>query len=635
MTLVERAERAERPAHRRRRGPGPFWAHVAALALVLLALLPVVGTTSSFSADEGAAIIQAQSLADGKGWIVEHPLPQVDPANRYFPLELSAEGSKGVAPFAKHPLYALLLAGADRVGGVTAMVLLSVLGTLAAAVLAAALARRLDPSLRRPTLWVVGLASPLLFDGYLVIAHSLGAAAVAGAALLALVALERRRALVAAATGPLVALAVLLRTEATLLALALAAGLGAVALFELVTGRRAPTRPSVTGSPATPAEPVTLTRAPTRPSVTGSPATPAEPVTLTRAPTRPSVTGSPGVAARAAAAAAGVAAVAAVLGAAGAWLLEKAWATAIVGTPVAPSNPSPTGSDSYSFLGGRLHAFAVTWLRPSYRGPRALDAALILMLAGVVVGAVIVRRRPQDGHALRLSAALAVTGALAGAVLSPHHLVPGLLAAFPLALAGIVLITRRTLATQPARLLAATFALFALAVLATQYAKGGTAEWGGRYFAIGLPLLVPVVLLAIRGHAQTLDRVALRAAGGALLACSVLMSAVGVAALRHTHQFTADAMAAIARTQAPVYIATNGAIPRLAWATFDRQRWLLVPPDELAGVVASLRQADIHRAAFVTHDADHEVPQLGPGVHIAATAPSPGNGWAILTLDLG
>ena len=613
MTLVERAERAERPAHRRRRGPGPFWAHVAALALVLLALLPVVGTTSSFSADEGAAIIQAQSLADGKGWIVEHPLPQVDPANRYFPLELSAEGSKGVAPFAKHPLYALLLAGADRVGGVTAMVLLSVLGTLAAAVLAAALARRLDPSLRRPTLWVVGLASPLLFDGYLVIAHSLGAAAVAGAALLALVALERRRALVAAATGPLVALAVLLRTEATLLALALAAGLGAVALFELVTGRRAPTRPSVTGSPATPAEPVTLTRAPTRPSVTGS----------------------PGVAARAAAAAAGVAAVAAVLGAAGAWLLEKAWATAIVGTPVAPSNPSPTGSDSYSFLGGRLHAFAVTWLRPSYRGPRALDAALILMLAGVVVGAVIVRRRPQDGHALRLSAALAVTGALAGAVLSPHHLVPGLLAAFPLALAGIVLITRRTLATQPARLLAATFALFALAVLATQYAKGGTAEWGGRYFAIGLPLLVPVVLLAIRGHAQTLDRVALRAAGGALLACSVLMSAVGVAALRHTHQFTADAMAAIARTQAPVYIATNGAIPRLAWATFDRQRWLLVPPDELAGVVASLRQADIHRAAFVTHDADHEVPQLGPGVHIAATAPSPGNGWAILTLDLG
>src|SRR5215207_3010069 len=57
----------------------PIRAHVAALAVVLLALVPVVGTGASFSADEGAVIIQARSLARGHGWIVEHPVPAVDP----------------------------------------------------------------------------------------------------------------------------------------------------------------------------------------------------------------------------------------------------------------------------------------------------------------------------------------------------------------------------------------------------------------------------------------------------------------------------------------------------------------------------------------------------------------------------
>src|SRR3954451_2782167 len=53
--------------------------HLVALAIVLLALVPVVGTASSFSSDGGAGIIQARSLAAGDGWIVPPPMPQVDP----------------------------------------------------------------------------------------------------------------------------------------------------------------------------------------------------------------------------------------------------------------------------------------------------------------------------------------------------------------------------------------------------------------------------------------------------------------------------------------------------------------------------------------------------------------------------
>jgi len=212
------------------------------------------------------------------------------------------------------------------------------------------------------------------------------------------------------------------------------------------------------------------------------------------------------------------------------------------------------------------------------------------------------------------------------------------------AFAGILLVGAQTVSARPARILLGTFTLFAAAVIATQYAKGGTAEWGGRYFAIGLPLLVPVALLAIRDRARALAPTTARVAAGALVACTVLTAAVGVAALRYAHGFTADAMTTIDRAAGagagagpdqPVVIATSGAVPRLAWATFDRQRWLLVPPDELAAVIARLRQADIHRATFVTHDAEHETPNLGPGVTVGATAPSPGNGWAVLSLDLG
>ena len=126
----------------------------------------------------------------------------------------------------------MLLALADRAGGVAAMVLLSLAGTLAAAALAAALARRIDPALARPTVWVVGLASPLLFDGYLVMAHALAAALAVGAVLLAVRAVEERSPVAAAAVAPCVAAAVMLRTEAVFVA----AGLAIVAV--VVSRRR-------------------------------------------------------------------------------------------------------------------------------------------------------------------------------------------------------------------------------------------------------------------------------------------------------------------------------------------------------------------------------------------------------------
>ena len=208
----------------------PVWAHLLALAAILLLLVPVVGTSQAFVADEGAAMIQARSLEAGDGWIVEHPLPEVDPDGRWYPVVNAERGEKGAAPLGKHPAYPLLAAAAARLDGVTGIVLLSLAGTVAAAGLAAALGGRFDRGLVRPTLWVVGLGSPMLFDGFLAMAHTLGAALATGALLAAVVAIQERRRGIAVLVAAPMAAAVLLRNEALLLcaALVLVAGVLAV-----------------------------------------------------------------------------------------------------------------------------------------------------------------------------------------------------------------------------------------------------------------------------------------------------------------------------------------------------------------------------------------------------------------------
>jgi hypothetical protein len=559
----------------------PLWAHAVALAVVLMALVPVVGTGASFSADEGAAIVQARHLARGEGWVVDHPLPQVDPTGAAYPLELSSRGDRGTAPFVKHPLYALLLAGADRLGGTTAMVALSLGGTVTAAALAAALAARLRPTLARPSLWAVGLATPLLFDGYLVIAHALGAAFAAAATLLALRAVEGRRTRWWAAAGAAacVAVAVLLRNEAVFWALGVGVVVGALAL------RR-----------------------------------------------RSLATAGVGLGAVAAAAAAHVG--------------EQAWIGRILGGHVVALGGSPDAG--VGMVSARLHAAVLTWVRPGYGGSRAAELALVLMLGALAAGAVAVRRHPGEGRAVSTLSAVAAVSAATALLVAPTNLVPGLLVACPLLAAGLVAVRRASLRSLDARLALGTFAVFALAVAATQYATGGSGEWGGRYFALGLPVVVPVVLLALADAGARLDGVTRRVAGGALVACMAATAAMGLLSLRGTHRFTARLMATADRAGRaaspggrPVMIATSGAVPRLAWATYDRQRWLLADDahpasvDGLGALAGRLVDAGIPQVVLVSDHLSRDLDRLPAGARVVSrNGPGDGGGWQVVVLRL-
>lgn len=549
MTLVAERTAPPRPSGARgRRLAG----HVAALALVLLALVPVVGTRASFSADEGAAIVEARSLSRGDGWIVEHPLPGVDPDGVNYPLENSDRGPRGVAPYAKHPLYPVLLAAADRLGGVSGMVLLSLAGTLAAAAVAALLARRLDPALDRVVLWVVGLGSPLLFDGFLVIGHAVAAAVAVAAVLLAVRAVERRRPLEALAAAPAVAAGVMLRTEFLFLAVGLAA---VMAVAALVARRMA--MPALVAAVALSA-------------------------------------------------------------AAAARFGERVWTDRILGSAGAGA-PVSAGTLAGGGLAGRGRGFVLTWLTPGYGGGGAVHLALVVMLVSVVLAAGLVRRRPAERRAVVALAVAAVAAALVALASAPANVVPGLLVAFPAAAAGLVLLRREHLSTLAGGAAAGTFGVFALGVIASQYQRGGSGEWGGRYFAVGLAVVAPVLVLALRDAGRRLAPDARRIVAASLAGCTVALSVMGIGSLRAAHQRNGSMNEAVAAVAAhtpagdggpAVVVAADGTLARHGWPTFDEARWLLAGSD-VPALAARLEGAGIPQFVFVTRD------PAGPGEGLA------------------
>jgi hypothetical protein len=114
------------------------------------------------------------------------------------------------------------------------LVALSVLGTWAAALVAARLAERIRVGSGVVALWLVGAASPLFFDAYVIHGHTIAAALAGVAALLVVRSLEERRLW----TGVVAVVAVftvgLLRSEGVLFAMAFG---GAVCLVGILRRR--------------------------------------------------------------------------------------------------------------------------------------------------------------------------------------------------------------------------------------------------------------------------------------------------------------------------------------------------------------------------------------------------------------
>lgn len=514
--------------------------HAIWLLLLLLALLPVVRWGAPYSADEGAAIIQAKSLSQGDGWVIPHPMPELDPGGVLYPLELSSEGPEGISAYAKHPVYPVLLAGADLVAGHFGMILLSIFGTWLAAVGAATLSARIGIRHQRTVLWLVGLGSPLLFDSYWVVAHSLAAAAGVWAVI---VVLPPDRGMVrarnVAGAVALVTVATLLRTEAALLGLAVAGSMGLLAVV-----RRRP------------------------------------PLLLAGAAVGVSALGARRL---------------------DAWLHDRVLGGAARGTSAFQRRARGGG------LADRWDGFEASWLRATPPGGDRLAALLVVLGVVLAVAAVVMLRRADE----RSARALAIGSAAAlviRALLAPAA-VPGLVMALPVLAAGAAAASFANVRRWDQRFVLTSVLLFWLAVIATQYAEGGVAEWGGRYFAMGIPLIAPLIVGALTAATERSSRSAARVIRGALAVAALSLAVLSVRELRRVHIDTdrtldrIDAMASLAGKD-PVVVTDASPIPRLDWARFDDRRWLLVRPEDTVDLPARLAEEGVTRWVLVSADVD-------------------------------
>lgn len=553
----------------------PLWAHAGLLLLVLVGLLALLGSDGLFSADEGALAAQVRELDERGEWSVPNPFPEVDLENRAFPYHLSQPTGDGGAPFVKHTVYPWIATPLYGMGGATAVQLLSVLGGVGAALAGAGVARRIRPDLARPTLWVVGLASPLLFDSYLLIAHTVGAAAVTGALLAGSCAVDRRR----PAWVPVVLIAVtfggLMRNEAILYGLALAAVFGVLAV------RRRD------------------------------------------------------LAALGVATAAGAGAVAAKL-------LDGALTQAVVAQAEAIGVPGGASDGLGGLVTARVGALLTTLAAPSYGG-RPLAGLLVLLVAGCLMAAAVVARRSSiDTGLVTLLISIAAGCAVLRLVLAPPSLVPGLFVAFPLLLAGVCLI-RRELLHGPAAVVAATTGVFVLGVAATQYATGGSGEWGGRYFAIGVPAMVPLALAALADTGARLPARPRRQTLAGLTVVTVCFAVLSLLSLQAVHNGTAavvDQVAGVAATTeagdggTPVVLTTAEALPRLSWRHVPDGRWLLVTSRTLPEYAERLRAAGVERFVFAGASPDRTAAAVEGSYRVAETlAPVSGARWVVQVLE--
>lgn len=547
--------------------------HYLALTVLVFAVLTLVGSTAVWSADEGALLSQLRTLSDDGRWSQPHPFPAADPGGTAFPLHLSSWENPGddfgaaetcpadgvgcrYVSLAKHTLYTTVAAAAYGRGGYEAVLAISALGVIIAAITASRLAGRIEPAAEFWALWLAGLGSPLLFHALIGWAHG-PAAALIGLGVLGVLSAEdgdtpRHRLY---RLGGLAALgvAVMLRTEAVLAGLAVALGWTALSLLP----RLGPDR-------------------------------------LRSFTTRPAVSTVTGLAA-------GAVAVAAMV-------IDR-----LIDHPTAgPVEPVGFGQ-AFGLISGRIEGLANTWLRPSYQ-PELLDLLVVVAALALIAGTYVARRAgmaalgsEKSTRTLTAAAGVSTLCLVLHLFFEREVLVPGLVLASPILFVGLILMDHRV---RSGELAAVTlpFVLFCGAVLATQYRGGGGAEWGGRYFAVGLPLGLAAASVGLVRTGRLLgldDRRRIAALVVTSIAVLNLMGLVGVRASRdRTEDLGRNVLAAAVDAgdgdARPVVVTTIPALGRWMWEDLGQVRMLRVSADELESTADRLADLGVERLILVS-----------------------------------
>jgi len=535
LTVPVTGDVGEHPGVVRRLWALPLWAHAAALAVLLAALLPLMSPQSSFTSDEGAYALQVAALEDGS-WAYRYQAERFDPDGAAFPIINSERGESGFHPYVKHPAWPLMLRGTTAaLGDTVGLHLLGLLGIVGAAIAAWLLAGELDPRLRRSAFWLAA-GSPVLVNGFAIWAHA-PSAALAGLALVAAARIARRGITAGAVAGAASALVggVLLRSEGLLFAGALAVAL-AVVLHH-----------SVGWKPAI--------------GAFGLLAGPAGLAALLEKRWVEDIIGD------------------------------------IVGGATQTLAVRRTGSASY--LDGRIDGTWHVLFQGHFSDSAAGLPALAALLLVVIVGFLALRHWGTASRLLLAAASLGAIALLVlRSSAHPHEAVTGLLPAWPLAVLGIVLVRWRG-SLPLVRLLGSTTLVFAAAIVATQYAEGGGLEWGGRFLSPVLVPMAVLAASGLVRALDSVPRPERTAAVALVVAVGVASGVFGLATAGALRAREDAIIAALARHPAQVVVTTRPAYPRLAWRADEDLAWMLVDRSGLPALVGALRSRGVEEMVLV------------------------------------
>lgn len=504
----------------------PLPAHLAVLAIVVMAWAPMVHLEYTFTADEGTYAIQTRSLDHGS-WAFEYAAEELDPEGEWLPLLNGTRGDDGWFAYVKHPAYPMALLAATRlVGDLAGLHLLSLIGALGVAAAAWLLAAEWDARVSRTAFWIAA-ASPVAVHASLIWAHA-PAAAASGLALLAAVRLVKGtghpyRQLLLLIGG--LSAAVLLRSEGLILVIALAIGLVLAS-----RGRPALTRLGLPGACLAVGVGLSILEERWISSIIGRRL-------------------APGSRAR------------------------------------ARSVTSDATGGIVDWLGGRLGAAWRSLLRGSHLSG---DGNVLVLIALVLIAwAVVAGLRGRAGWRRDITLGLGGGVCLYGvrALSSSTDAMTGLVAAWPVVLFALAVPLRRT---GPARLVGVTTAAFSAGVLVTQYRSGGGFEWGGRFFfPVLVPLAAAAGMGLERILREAGPR--RRLIAGLVVAMAFLPVLTGLAVIRTTRPLLGQVVDEVATGRGQLILTHSPALPPAAWRAYPGVGWAVASQEQAVAAASVLR----------------------------------------------
>jgi hypothetical protein len=151
--------------------------------------------------------------------------------------------------------------------------------------------------------------------------------------------------------------------------------------------------------------------------------------------------------------------------------------------------------------------------------------------------------------------------------------------------------------------ISAVVGLFAVAVLATNYPKGGGLEWGGRFFSPALAPLAALAAVALLNATKALGSRSARVLIGGLVALVALVPTAFGLALLHRYRVDKDVFYNELAARASALVLIDGPLPELprtAWRLDPQVRWLWAEDRSSANrALAALHQHGVQEVTLL------------------------------------